>query len=275
MKKLEDYLYYEEKDPDLKIYCGDCLEILPILPRVDLVVTSPPYNTLPDKHKPSGLHAERKSGVNKWIQKASTGYFDSMPEDRYQEWINNVISSIIGICDGVVWVNHKIRFRDGYGIHPLKFMDFPIFHEVIWDRGGSMALNCGRYAPSHEHIYGFGRPKYWNDSLNTLMSVWRIAPQREETHPCPYPKEIPFRLITSSCPDDGTVLDPFLGSGTTLVACKELNRNGIGIEISEKYCEIAKKRMKATCKPLFTDVSGAKKSSEINEKQSGTLFPAA
>lgn len=44
MKKLEDYLYYEEKDPDLKIYCGDCLEIMPLLPKVDLVVTSPPYN---------------------------------------------------------------------------------------------------------------------------------------------------------------------------------------------------------------------------------------
>ena len=43
MKKLEDYLYYEEKNPDLKIYCGDCLEILPLLPKVDLVVTDPPY----------------------------------------------------------------------------------------------------------------------------------------------------------------------------------------------------------------------------------------
>jgi len=48
-----------------------------------------------------------------------------------------------------------------------------------------------------------------------------------------------------------TVLDPFLGSGTTLVACKELNRNGIGIEISEKYCAIAKQRLKATTKSLF------------------------
>lgn len=47
-KKLEDYLYYEEKDPDLKIYCGDCLEIMPLLPKVDLVLTSPPYDDLRD-----------------------------------------------------------------------------------------------------------------------------------------------------------------------------------------------------------------------------------
>jgi DNA modification methylase len=43
VKKLEDYLYYEEENPSLKIYCGDCLEILPLLPKVDLVVTDPPY----------------------------------------------------------------------------------------------------------------------------------------------------------------------------------------------------------------------------------------
>lgn len=43
MKKLSDYLYYEEKDPDLKIYCGDCLEIMPLLEKVDLVLTDPPY----------------------------------------------------------------------------------------------------------------------------------------------------------------------------------------------------------------------------------------
>ena len=48
MKELKDYLYYEEKNPDLKIYCGDCLEIMPLLPKVDLVVTSPPYDNLRD-----------------------------------------------------------------------------------------------------------------------------------------------------------------------------------------------------------------------------------
>ena len=70
--------YYEE--PGIQIYCADCRDILPHLPKVDLVITSPPYNTLPTTHKPSGLHAERKSGVNKWIAKAASGYFDSRKE---------------------------------------------------------------------------------------------------------------------------------------------------------------------------------------------------
>lgn len=56
MKDLEDYLYYEEKNPDLKIYCGDCLEILPLLPKVDLVVTSPPYNLGNNHHTGDKKH---------------------------------------------------------------------------------------------------------------------------------------------------------------------------------------------------------------------------
>jgi DNA modification methylase len=106
-----------------------------------------------------------------------------------------------------------------------------------------MALNCKRYAPSHEAIWGFGRPCFWADDLNTLMSVWTIPPQLEEEHPCPYPLEIPMRLIASSCPPEGVVLEPFSGIGTTLVAAKELKRAAIGIEIEEKYCEIAAKRL--------------------------------
>ena len=106
-----------------------------------------------------------------------------------------------------------------------------------------MALNCKRYAPSHEGIWGFGRPVAWNDSLNVLMSVWTIPPQLEVEHPCPYPAEIPSRLIASSCLEGAIVLDPFAGIGTTLIAAKDLNRRAIGIEIEEKYCEIAAKRL--------------------------------
>jgi site-specific DNA-methyltransferase (adenine-specific) len=107
-----------------------------------------------------------------------------------------------------------------------------------------MALNCKRYAPSHETILGFGRPSFWNDDLNMLMSVWDdIPPQLEREHPCPYPEEIPARLIDSSCPPKGIVLDPFCGIATTLRAAKDLGRKAIGIEIEEKYCEIAAKRL--------------------------------
>jgi DNA modification methylase len=106
-----------------------------------------------------------------------------------------------------------------------------------------MALNCKRYAPSHEGIWAFGIPHYWNDELNTEMSVWDIAPQLSEEHPCPYPEDIPMRVLQSSCPPDGIAFDPFAGAGTTLVAAKKLGRHFLGFELSEEYCAIARRRL--------------------------------
>jgi len=94
-------------------------------------------------------------------------------------------------------------------------------------------------------IIGFGIPDYWNRCNDTKLTVWNLPPEREVNgHPCPFPVQIPQRLIASSCHPDGVVLDPFMGSGTTLRAAKDLGRNAIGIEIEEKYCEIAAERLR-------------------------------
>lgn len=237
--------YHDDKGGRL-IYHGDCRELLPLIEpgSVDLVVTSPPYNTLPSSHAPSGLHAERKSGVNQWIKKAAEGYADSMPEDEYQSWLLEILEMCRRACAGMLWVNHKIRYRDGFAIHPARMFPWPIYSEVIWDRGGSLALNCKRYAPSTEHLIGFDRPKQWNDEQNRLMSVWRIPPDtNDNAHPCSYPIAIASRPIESATSEGETILDPFAGSGTTLRAAKDLGRCCIGIEIEERYCEIAKRRL--------------------------------
>lgn len=234
--------YYQ--DPAVTIYHCDCREILPMLPKVDLVMTSPPYNTMPAKHKPSGLHAQRKTGVNQWIKRASEGYFDQRPESEYQEWMLGILEQCRKICNGLLWVNHKIRYRDGEAIHPARMFPWPIYCEVIWNRKVSMALNCKRYAPSTEHLLAFGKPHVWNDDLNGLMSVWDLPFDTEPNeHPCAYPIELAERPIKSSSIKGDTILDPFMGSGTTLRAAKDLGRKAIGIEISEEYCEIAARRM--------------------------------
>jgi modification methylase len=235
--------YYDD-GRGIVIYHCDCREILPTLPKVDLVVTSPPYNTLPTSHKPSGLHAERKSGVNQWIERASKGYFDTRPEPEYQSWMNGILQACFDNCNGLMWVNHKIRYRDSAAIHPARMFPWPIYCEVIWDRCGSMALNCKRYAPSTEHLIAFGTPHVWNDDLNSIMSVWRIGFDTEKNdHPCAFPIELALRPITSSTNEGDIILDPFMGSGTTLRAAKDLGRRAIGIEIEERYCEIAARRL--------------------------------
>lgn len=231
---------------DATLYLGDCLEILPTLGKVDAVVTSPPYNTLPSSAKATGLHAERKSGRNLWMEKAASGYADQKPEQEYQQWLNAILMACAERCLGLIWVNHKIRYRDGVAIHPVRMIPMPIYAEVIWNRGGSMALNCKRFAPSHEGIWAFGEPHYWNDINNTLMSVWNVPQAQRDAgndHPCPYPENIIWPVIESSCPPKGTILDPFMGSGTTGVACAKLGRKFIGIEIEPKYFDISCRRI--------------------------------
>lgn len=234
--------------PVNQILCGDCLDIMRQWPDgcVDIAVTSPPYNTLPQSEHASGLHGQRLSGVNKWISRAAHGYFDSRPESEYQMWIAEVCRQCARVSKGLIWVNHKVRYRDGEGVHPVRFIDLPLYAEVVWDRKVSMALNCKRYAPSHEGLWAFGRPHWWDDCQNTLMSVWSIGFDRDDNpHPCAFPLEIASRPIGSSCPPGGIVLDPFSGSGTTAVAAKMLGRKFIGIDISPEYCEIARARLQS------------------------------
>lgn len=232
-----------------RLICGDCLKVLPTLAAesVDAVVTSPPYNTLPTSGKASGIH-----GKNKWIERAASGYFDDRPEPEYQAWLVSILTECVRCCAGLVWVNHKVRYRDGQAIHPARFLPFPIYIEVIWDRRGSMALNCKRFAPSHETLLAFGSPAWWNDEHNGLMSVWQIGFDRDgNDHPCAYPIEIATRPIRSSCKPGGVVLGPFMGSGTTGVAAVRLGRKFIGIEIEPRYFDIACKRIADEYNTLF------------------------
>ena len=241
--------YYEQSG--ITIIHGNCVEVLESI-KCDVVVTSPPYNTLPKSSKVSGLHAERRTGVNQWMERASQGYQDSMPETEYQVWLASIIELCMKACCGLVWVNHKVRYRDGVLIHPVRFLPFPIYAEVIWNRGGSMALNCKRYSPSHEGWWAFGKPHVWNDGLNKSMSVWSIAPDSENNdHPCAFPLEIPRRLVFSSSNPNDLIVDPFCGSGTTLRAAKDLNRRALGIEMEERYCEIAALRCQQEVLPLL------------------------
>ena len=239
---------------DAELWLGDCREILPTLPEVDAVITSPPYNTLNPKANPSGIHAERKTGRNVWMEKQG-GYFDQRTESEYQEWQQALLLQCLDVAP-LVWINHKTRYRDGYAIHPLFFYKAPLFAEVVWDRGGSMALNCGRYAPSHEYWFAFGKPKKWDDRNNNRMSVWKVAPGTDKTgaedHPCPYPVALVAPIVQSCVFENGCV-DPFMGSGTTGVACARLGRKFIGIELEPKYFDIACRRIEDAYRqaPLF------------------------
>ena len=220
------------------LYHADCMDVLPI--EADIVMSSPPYNQI-SQTSASGLLAESPRKLNDGYAE----HDDDMPEQEYQSWVRGVFEKCREATKGLVWINHKTRFRDRIGIHPLHIFPWPVYSEVVWDRAGSVTLNARKFAPSHEFIYGFGVPHWWDNSANRMMSVWRITPERNvDGHPCPFPVPIAARCIAASCPPSGDVLDPFMGSGTTGIACIRTNRNFIGIEKDKKYFDIALDRIR-------------------------------
>lgn len=223
---------------------ADCTAGLATLPDdcVDITVTSPPYNIRGGEHQASGMFSVERMGPRKI---SGEWYDDAMPENAYWRWLNGVVFECRRVARGLVWVNHKVRYEDRQAIHPVRLIDQPCYSEVIWDRGVSITLNARKFAPSHEALWGFGTPHYWNDRANTFMSVWRIKPRVDGEHPCPFPHEIARRPIFASCPPEGVVCDPFTGSGTVAEVAIETGRGFVGFEKSPEYYDLAINRVSA------------------------------
>jgi len=119
------------------------------------------------------------------------------------------------------------------------------FHSVIWDKA-----NPGlgwRFRRQHEMVmvaHRNGGKLAWADDEVAVPNVQTLSPRhRDRHHPNEKPLDLPARFVTWTTKPDNLVLDPFMGSGTTLRAAKDLGRRAIGIEIEERYCEIAARRM--------------------------------
>ena len=227
------------------IVCADALDFLRGLPDgcVDIVVTSPPYNLQWKSRNSFGILTGTR-----WIKQFRNGYpnaDDHMPEDEYQSWIKTIVAECLRVSKGLVWINHKTRYRDGFGIHPLHFLTFPLWSEVVWDQRQSRTLNARKFAPSHEYFFGFGRPHFWDDSFNTYFTVWSVYPGASPEHPAPFPAAVIRPLIEASCPLDGVVADPFMGSGTTALVAKMLGRHFIGCDNAPEYVALAQRRLAA------------------------------
>jgi len=243
--------YFEEEG--CTIYNGDCREVIPTLNNVNLTVCSPPYNQLSSLlREPSGSWAEVGGGLNFVRNWQKAGYVDDLPEEEYQNRQNTIFGMVAtaSAIDSSLFYNHQIRWRDTEIIHPVKWFNPPLWNlreEIIWARNGGMMMNARMFCRFDERILWFVRSDKWkwNQEAVGLGTVWNIACDqgRGKEHPVAYPEEIPARAISAVTDQGDLILDPFMGSGTTLRAAKNLGRRAIGIEIEEKYCEIAARRM--------------------------------
>lgn len=227
--------YYQ--DDHCTIYHGDNREILPELSDVGLVLTSPPYNLNGDGNKSGGSY----------FPNLADGYAthgDNMPHAEYVAWQHEVLSMLWATLadDGAIYYNHKPRVGGERVRLPLELVpdELPIRQIITWDRGSGFNRQFTYYVPAYEWVLLIAKPAF-RTNTRSIDDVWRIPFETGGEHPAPYPLSLALRAIGST--DAKLIVDPFMGSGTTLRAAKDLNRKAIGIELDERYCEIAAKRM--------------------------------
>lgn len=218
-----------------KVICGDCLEVMKGIPNesIDLVVTSPPFNLGNIHHTGNIQHSP---------------YFDDLPEKDYQDWQINVLDECFRIIKekGSVLYHHKNRIKNGKQITPYDWLlktKLIVKQELVWFNGSQNFDKC-RFYPMTERIYWLSKSidtKFYNTINHHDLFKWNSVGTNKE-HTRAFPEEMVMDILQCFV-DSNIVLDPFLGSGTTAVACKQLNRNFIGIEINQDYCDIANKRL--------------------------------
>jgi site-specific DNA-methyltransferase (adenine-specific) len=234
--------YYE--DDAVTIYHGDTLNVLAeIGMSIDAVVTDPPY----------------ASGTRNETQRGSSGAML-----RAGRFADNPIMNDQMTTTGFVWLMRQV----GFAVYPhlpdggsfLSFIDwrqwpnlvaaletcnYRVQGMVVWDKG-HFGMGNG-FRSQHELIChaSKGTPTIYDKGVGNVLKFPRQEPI---DHPSPKPEGLMQRLIETVTPTGGVVLDPFMGSGTTLRAAKNLGRKAVGIEYEESYCEVAASRL---CQEVF------------------------
>ena len=213
-----------------KIYNADCLEFMRSMPGncVDLVVTDPPYGMTKYSWDKIVDFDKMWCAINRVIrQKTAVIMFGSQP-----------FSSKL-ICSNIKNFKYEWIWNKRLSGNPLNSKIAPLkIHENI------MVFNSHNYYPTSNSYC----PKSILDCDAFSMGNRN---KKDLYHPTQKPLDLIKYLVLTYSKEGDTVFDPFMGSGTTAVACKELNRNFIGCEIESKYCEIAEKRLRETVKGLF------------------------
>lgn len=248
--------YYD--DGQCVIYHGDCREVLPLLGPVDHVITDPPYardvylraaSCTADNKGYSDYELKRRGSALKRMGAGDIGAIDEMLEPvavhigRVRRWA--LVFSDVETC---------FRWRQALESAGLRYV-----RTGAWVKPDAMPQMSGdRPAVGFEpctiaHAQG---PMRWNGGGRRAVWTYNTAKGHDRPdHPCPKPRALMMHLVTDFTDEGDTIGDWFMGSGTTLVAAKRLGRKAIGIELEEKYCEIAAKRLAQGALDLFGEAS--------------------
>lgn len=160
-----------------------------------------------------------------------------------------------------MFYNHKIRWREKEVVHPLDWVrksQLTLRMEIIWDRGGGHMMNAKMPYMRDERVYWLfkGPEWYWNQAAVVLGSVWQIAPQAFKDHSCVFPEKLVGNCLAMVAQPGMVVLDPYMGSATTLVVARQHGCQGIGIEQDARYVDVAIERLQQGTLDLWHPPSG-------------------
>ena len=241
----------------IQLFEGDCLKVLPTLAKdsVDLVVTSPPYNVGMDYGK---------------------GQNDRLEQEDYLQFLREVmveLHRVLKVGGRICWNSpNQIRMKGNGALWSpsitfggmLEGAGFKMFELLIWkqgysDSGTAWGSWCSPSSPFIRHeteailvyfkdvwkIQHRGESDLTPTEFTkwTASEVWEIQPERNRDHPAAFPEKLASRAIKMFSYVGDVVLDPFLGSGTTAVACAKLDRRCIGIEMMPEYIKKAEARI--------------------------------
>jgi len=212
---------------EVKLYLGDCLEILPTMcdGTADTVITDPPY-FLPAAHYNTRSRTARSLSDLSILEHFFRSFFGAMREPLAHNGFAYVF------CDGQSYP----------AFYVTAYPHFKRIRPLVWDKLTSINGYCWRH--QHELLLfceSADAPAIPTGDGDILQ--FRAVPIAERLHLAEKPVDLLAKLITKTTPEGGTVLDPFMGSGTTGVACVQTGRNFIGIEIDPDYYAIAEKRI--------------------------------
>lgn len=244
----------------MKLIHGDCLVEMKNIPDkgVNLVITSPPYNV--------------DLGNNKYKKEGYKGYNDNLPYPKYLEFMRDTLT----LCYSLLTEDGRIAINVGDGkngaitthsdiIQMAKDVGFLPITTIVWNKnntsnrcawGSYLSAKSPSFPRGFEYILVFSKSKSLTRQGESTISkkewieytngLWTFAPEKDQKkigHPAMFPVELPKRLIKMLSYKGDVIMDPFMGTGTTGVACVNTNRNFIGIELNEEYFKIAERRI--------------------------------
>ena len=234
-----------------KIFNESCLNTLARMSddSVDLVITSPPYNM--NLRIRDGKYCSRQ--ITKEFSTKYDVFSDNMPIAEYFDFHLRVIKELLRVAP-IVFYNVQIVTGSKRAVFKLLGeLNEYVKDIIVWDKENAQpAMSEGVLNRQYELIIVFAKRdaisrkfNYCNFERGTLNDVWRIKRGKKVTnlHGATFPEELVEKILTNFSRERDVVYDPFMGTGTTAVVCKKMNRRFIGSEIITSYVEVAKERL--------------------------------